>query len=84
MDWGDYDNDGDLDILLTGWTGSTRLSNVYRNNGDHTFTDISAGLDARSNGAAAWGDYDNDGYLDIFLSGWDGSIRTSKNLPKLW
>ena len=42
---GDYDNDGDLDILLTGMdNGNNPVSQVWRNNGDGTFTDIGAGL----------------------------------------
>ena len=40
MAWGDYDNDGKLDILLTGWTGSGNyVAKVYHNNGDGTFTE---------------------------------------------
>ncbi len=77
--WGDYDNDGDLDILLTGDTGSGYVSEVYRNNGDETFTDIAAGLTAVTASSAAWGDYDNDGDLDILLTGYDAGInRVSK------
>ena len=55
--WGDFDADGDLDILLD--------NHVYRNDaGD--FVDTEAGLvDMNS---AAWGDYDNDGDLDILLT----------------
>ena len=64
--WGDYDNDGDLDILLTG----SGVSKVYRNDGG-SFTDISAGLAGLENARAAWGDYDNDGDLDILLTGSD-------------
>src|SRR5512134_3230825 len=48
--WGDYDNDGDLDILLAGWTGSSRTSRVYRNDGALTFTDIGAPLVGVSDG----------------------------------
>ncbi len=70
--WGDYDNDGDLDILLAGVDSSNnRLSRVYRNNGDGSFTNIGAGLPGVDYGAVAWGDYDNDGDLDILLSGRD-------------
>jgi len=71
--WGDYDNDGDLDILLTGRLGfGSYISRVYRNTGG-TFSDISAGLTGVSDSAAAWGDFDNDGDLDILLTGDSGS-----------
>ena len=76
--WGDYDNDGDLDLLLTGRQVSyprDRITNVYRNNGDDTFTDIGAGLPGGEYGSAAWGDYDNDGDLDILLTGLGDSER---------
>ena len=76
--WGDYDNDGDLDILLSGWTGSSTFARVYQNNGDDTFTDIVAGLSAVSSGSAVWGDYDNDEDLDILLSGFNGATYISK------
>ena len=68
--WGDYDNDGKLDILLTGYTGLGSIAKVYHNNGDGTFTEnTSAGLTGVSHGSVAWGDYDNDGKLDILLTG---------------
>lgn len=68
-DWGDYDDDGDLDILLAGTAlqlGGFR-SNVYRNEG--TSFQISFDLTHVSQSSMAWGDYDNDGDLDILLSG---------------
>jgi hypothetical protein len=67
--WGDVENDGDLDILLTGSTGSGAVSQVHRNNGDGTFTDIGAGLAAVTDSSVAWGDVDSDGDLDILLTG---------------
>ncbi len=77
--WGDYDNDGDLDILLTGTTnGTTAVSKIYRNNGNSTFTDINAGLVGVYYSSVAWGDYDNDGDLDILLTGYTGTLRTTK------
>lgn len=77
--WGDYDNDGDLDILLTGQTSSGFVSKIYRNNGDNTFTEQSSiQLSQLYAGSAAWGDYDNDGDLDILLTGYNGSIAVSK------
>ena len=71
----DYDNDGFLDLLILrgGWFGSdgrTRLS-LLHNNGDGTFTDVTrqAGLAGKAypTQTAAWADYDNDGYLDLFV-----------------
>jgi uncharacterized repeat protein (TIGR01451 family) len=78
--WGDYDNDGDLDILLTGacWaSGWSYVAKVYRNDGG-TFTDIGAALTGVRQSAAAWGDYDNDGDLDILLAGHTGSAAVAK------
>jgi hypothetical protein len=69
--WGDYDNDGDADILLTGQNAGCGIfsSLVYRNNGNSSFSDIGAPLEGAERGSAAWGDYDNDGDADILLSG---------------
>ncbi len=79
--WGDYDGDGDLDILLAGNEGSNDnpipVTKVYRNN-EESFANISASLIGVYSGAVAWGDYDNDGDLDILLTGWTGSIAISK------
>ena len=79
--WGDYDNDGDLDILMTGYSAypgiEGRISKIYRNdNGD--FVDISASLTGVKYGSVSWGDYDNDGDLDILLIGNSESGRTAK------
>ena len=73
--WGDYDNDGKPDILLAGdTTGNAKTGRVYRNNGNGTFSNINAGLPGLSTGtagtgAAAWGDYDKDGSIDLVLVG---------------
>lgn len=78
--WGDYDNDGNLDILLTGLSDvSGQVSIIYRNNGDGTFTEqTSVFLAGVEQGSVAWGDYDNDGYLDILLTGINGTNQISK------
>ncbi|MDI6767022.1 MAG: FG-GAP-like repeat-containing protein [Bacteroidota bacterium] len=78
--WGDYDNDGDLDILLTGTTyGSGPVSKIYQNTGT-AFTEVFAGsLTGTYLSSATWGDYDNDGDLDILLTGTTyGSNRLAK------
>ena len=72
--WGDYDNDGDLDILLTGNPSGTPIAKVYENTGGTFVEDTSASAvltGVWAAGSMAWGDYDNDGDLDITLSGWD-------------
>ena len=72
--WGDYDSDGDLDILLTGTqdgSGSGAVTGVYRNDGGN-FTHIGVALPAVFYSSVAWGDYDGDDDLDILLSGYTG------------
>jgi enediyne biosynthesis protein E4 len=65
---GDYNNDGWPDLLVTCFGGVV----LYRNNGDGTFTDVTkqSGLSSDSGWAtgAAFGDYDNDGWADLFVS----------------
>jgi hypothetical protein len=65
---GDYNNDGLPDLLITCFGGVV----LYRNDGDGTFTDVtkSAGLGADTGWAtgATFGDYDNDGWADLFVS----------------
>lgn len=72
VDWADYDNDGDLDLLTTGLVslaaGSPPATRLYRND-QGTFVSVEHPFPGVSLGAAAWGDYDNDGDLDLFLSG---------------
>lgn len=67
--WGDYDNDGWPDLLLTGDNSGVRYTRLYRNNGNDTFSEIDAGIPDATSGQAAWGDYDNDGALDVLLTG---------------
>lgn len=70
--WGDYDNDGFLDVALAGLDSQVNAhTHIYHNNGNGTFTDIMAGIGGVSTGALAWGDYDNNGRLDLLVSGCD-------------
>jgi len=63
----DYDNDGNLDLFVTGYNGNA----LYRNKGNCTFEDVTDKAGLRGGGfstGAAWADYDRDGYVDLFVS----------------
>jgi hypothetical protein len=79
VDWGDYNGDGYLDILLTGSTGeNSRVTRVYRNNGFGGFTAVSTSIPGVQQGCAKWIDVDNDGYLDIIITGNTGNEAIGK------
>src|SRR5262249_39641166 len=77
---GDYDDDGWEDVYITYLDGGT----LYRNNGNGTFTDVTqkagVGNEGRWGTSAAFGDYDNDGRLDLYIANYvDLDL---KHLPK--
>jgi hypothetical protein len=90
---GDFNNDGWPDLYVTSggdMTGGDRVGRhlLYRNNGNGTFTDVAVAAGVNQTSAvhltptgAAFGDYDLDGDLDLFVCGWDGvdSNRLFKN-----
>jgi hypothetical protein len=92
--WGDFDNDGRLDLFVCGeylhadgnpFAGQRDPQNrcrLYHNEGDGTFRDVaeSAGvLNERCAKGVAWGDYDDDGHLDLFVSNMNGPSRMYHN-----
>ncbi len=78
--WVDYDNDGDSDFFFTVMNQSAKL---YRNEGDQTFTDVTANLNLPiSNGksfGAAWGDYDVDGFVDVYICNYSSAPSSHTN-----
>jgi hypothetical protein len=78
--WGDFDNDGYLDALASGYTGSTVELRIYKNNGNGTMDATQINVDGAGGGVfysgATWGDYDNDGDLDVLASGKQNSGST--------
>lgn len=72
--WGDFNNDGWLDLYMVNYKDKKNQpqSNIlYQNNGDGTFSDVTKKMHLFTNdlsSSAAWGDFDNDGDLDLFVS----------------
>ncbi|MDD3626135.1 MAG: FG-GAP-like repeat-containing protein, partial [bacterium] len=67
---GDFDNDGDLDLIMTGGAAMSNYSRIYQNDGSGSFTEINAGqLTPMYSSDCVLGDLDNDGDLDLILSG---------------
>ena len=78
--WVDYDNDGDKDFFATSITG---LNKLYENSGNMNFVDISASCGLFTENlytfGAAFGDIDNDGYLDVFITNRDVTTTNQRN-----
>lgn len=96
--WGDYDNDGRLDLFVCGeyrllpTEGSgdpsslsadpRNLCRLYHNEGNGTFVDVAEKAGVRNERYAkgsAWGDYDNDGWIDLLVSNMEGPARLYRN-----
>lgn len=82
---GDIDNDGDLDLYLTGASGATR-NYLYLNDGNGFFSDagttqtvaLANGV-ARNGQGVSFGDYNNDGYLDLVTADWGNPVANSQS-----
>jgi len=82
--WGDYDLDGDLDLYVGNETSATVRApgQLFRNNGDGTFTDVAprAGVEnGRYAKAVTWGDYDGDRWPDLYVSNIGQENRLYRN-----
>jgi hypothetical protein len=78
--WGDFDNDGYLDLFVVNFQSTNAL---FHNNGNGTFTSVDAGsplVDGGDHFAAGWADYDNDGFLDLYIGNGGGAATAELNL----
>ena len=78
--WADYDNDGDMDVLITGLGTSGRMATLYQNN-QGTFTEVpQTPFEPVFHSDVAWADYDSDGDLDVLIAGNDNNSATITKL----
>ncbi len=88
--WADINNDGYVDLFVgyeidkrVDWPPGTKNSQLYLNNGNGTFTEVGAASGIQLEGmvkGASWGDYDNDGWPDLYVSILGGRNRLFRNL----
>lgn len=70
--WGDYNNDGYLDMMLSGVSANwAKITKLYKNNGNGTFTIVETPFPGLRAASVTWFDFNNDGNLDVLLSGND-------------
>jgi len=82
--WADYDNDGDLDLYVGNETTDDVEfpSHLFRNEGDGTFVEVGVAAGVTNDRWAksiVWGDYDDDGFEDLFVSNYQGLNRLYRN-----
>ncbi len=81
--WADFDNDGDLDLFLANYD---KVNYLFRNDGQGNFTTVSKGAIATEAGGAskghAWGDYDLDGDLDLYIG--NGTYKENMQNFMFW
>ena len=85
LSWGDYDNDGDLDLAMTGEDSFGNPQSILYGFGDGIFVSIGS-FEPVSSSSIDWGDYDNDGDLDVVLSGQSTEIENGrlKSVTKIY
>ncbi|PNQ75446.1 RNA-binding protein [Hanstruepera neustonica] len=82
--WIDYDNDRNLDMFIAkcGGEEARRTNQMHKNNGDGTYTELAAGIglaDPMQTWSSAWGDFDNDGDMDVFVGASSGTHKLMQN-----
>ncbi len=83
-DWADYDNDGDLDLFIGNETDNELQApcQLFQNQGDGTFRDVASEAGVKSYNytkGVSWGDYDADGFPDLYVSNYRATNRLYRN-----
>ncbi len=79
--WVDYDNDNDMDLFAANNNNTNNA--LYSNNGDGTFTKLTSGIvvtDGGSTSQGSWGDFNNDGNIDLFITNKENVISQDNSL----
>jgi hypothetical protein len=69
VNWADVDNDGDIDAFVVNWYNINNM--LFLNNGNASFTRVATGAAVTDGGyseTCTWGDYDNDGLIDLYVT----------------
>jgi len=80
LSFADYDRDGDLDLAITGKVTEYGTTKIYQNDGNGTFSDSGIEMIDVYNSSLAWGDYDNDGDLDLVVIGFRMGIGNTAKI----
>jgi len=68
-DWADFDNDGLIDVAITGYSAGQRKCEIYRNQGNFVFSLMPYSFEPLAFGNVSWADLDGDGKIDLIING---------------